>query len=284
LLANRQKAEAEVAKLTETSQQTIANQKLKGIAREEAQITQKYAKEAEKYKGQTELIKQLENQRDAEINAARLQRSEEYRLQAAEIEEQNRISALEEKYNREEEVALSAEERQLILIEKAREVALLEIEIEREKELAKVEAVEGAEELKSQIRQKYAYQENKIRSDFDKAEKTLRSNQVDWTKLTEEQQLNSIKGALNSAAEAFNEGSAAWKATKIAETVITTYQSATSAFNSLSGIPIVGPALGAAAAALAVVTGLKNVQKISNTPLQKMPTYYYGGHTGNTPS
>src|SRR5690606_399198 len=153
---------------------------------------------------------------------------------------------------------------------------------EREKELAKVEAVEGAEELKNQIRQKYAYQDNKIRTDFDKAERTLRSQQVDWTKLTEEQKLNSIKGSLNGAAEAFNEGSGAWKATKIAETVITTYQSATSAFNSLSGIPIIGPALGAAAAALAVVTGLKNVQKISSTPLQKMPTHYYGGYTGNT--
>lgn len=282
LLANRQKAEAEVAKLTETSQQTIANQKLKGIDREEAQITQKYAKEAEKYKGQTELIKQLETQRDAEINAARALRSEEYRLQTKELEEQNRISDLEEKYDREEEAALSAEERQLILIEKAREVALLEIEIEREKELAKVEAVEGAEELKNQIRQKYAYQEDKIRNEFAKAENALNNKKVDWTKLSEEQKLDAVKSGLNGAAEAFNEGSVAWKAAKIAETTIATYQSATASYNAFASMG--GPwgvALGIAAAAAAVVSGVKNIQKISNTKLEKMPTYYHGGYTGN---
>lgn len=297
------KAEDEIDEILRQSLEQRELLRLKGLEREEAAITNKYANEIKKQqeniaamnavdvtktaeevakiKEHTDRLKELEATRDAEINAARAQRSEEYRLQAEEIEEQNRISKEELEFERRSEAAETEEERQFILLEKAREISLLEIDIEREKELAKVEAVEGAEELKNQIRQKYAYQEQKVRSDFDKAERTLRSNQVDWTKLTEEQKLNSVKGALSSAAEAFNEGSGAWKATKIAETVITTYQSATNAFNSLSGIPIVGPALGAAAAALAVVSGIKNVQKISSTPLQKMPTHYHGGPTGN---
>lgn len=276
-----EKGEKEIDEILRQSREARDLARLNGLQREEAQITNKYAKEIEKYKEHTDRIKELEAARDAEIEEARRQRSEEYRLQAEELEEQNRIAKEEADYERRAEAAASEEERQYILLEKAREIALIELEIEREKELAKVEAVEGAEELKNQIRQKYAYQEQKIRSDFDKAERTLRSQQVDWTKLTEEQKLAATKNALNGAAEAFNEGSGAWKATKIAETVITTYQSATSAFNSLSGIPIVGPALGAAAAALAVVTGLKNVQKISSTPLQKIPTHYYGGYTGD---
>lgn len=281
LLLNRQKAEQEVAKLTENSQQTIENHRLKGIAREEAQITQKYAKEAEKYKGQKDLILQLEATRDAEIAEARRLRTEEYDAQTKSIEEQNHLDQLMDDAEADAEKITKYEERALFMLEKAREIALIELDIEREKELAKVEAVEGAEELKSAIREKYARQADKISTDFTVKAKQLETDKVKWTELTEDQKLNLVKGSLNAGAEAFNEGSGAWKATKIAETTISTYQAATNSFNSLSGIPVVGPALGAAAAALAVVTGLKNIQKISNTPLQKMPTHYYGGYTGN---
>lgn len=55
------------------------------------------------------------------------------------------------------------------------------------------------------------------------------------------------------------------KAAAISETVINTYKSATSAYSAMAGIPIVGPALGAAAAAAAVVAGIANVQKIQST-------------------
>lgn len=52
------------------------------------------------------------------------------------------------------------------------------------------------------------------------------------------------------------------KAAAVAATTIATYQSATNSYNSLSGIPIVGPALGGIAAAFAVASGLANVAKI----------------------
>src|SRR5690606_12091510 len=162
------KGEKEIDEILRQSREARDLARLKGLEREEAQITNKYAKEIEKYKEHTERIKELEAARDAEIEEARRQRSEEYRLQAEEIEEQNRVAKEEADYERRAEQAASEEERQYILLEKAREIALMELEIEREKELAKVEAVEGAEELKNQIRQKYAYQEQKIRSDFDK--------------------------------------------------------------------------------------------------------------------
>lgn len=55
------------------------------------------------------------------------------------------------------------------------------------------------------------------------------------------------------------------KAAAIGETVINTYKAATAAYSSLAGIPIVGPALGAAAAAAAVVAGMANVSRISST-------------------
>ncbi|PAJ72028.1 phage tail protein, partial [Pseudoalteromonas sp. NBT06-2] len=54
----------------------------------------------------------------------------------------------------------------------------------------------------------------------------------------------------------------AYKAFSIAQAIMNTYQSATGAFTSLAPIPIVGPALGAAAAVAAVAMGLQQVRQI----------------------
>lgn len=60
----------------------------------------------------------------------------------------------------------------------------------------------------------------------------------------------------------FGEQTAIGKAAAVAETTINTYRGATAAYAALAGIPVVGPALGIAAAAAAVVAGLANVKKI----------------------
>lgn len=63
--------------------------------------------------------------------------------------------------------------------------------------------------------------------------------------------------------------SAAGKAMAVAQATIDTYKSAVSAYSSMSGIPIVGPALGAVAAAAAVAAGIANVKKITSTKAPK---------------
>lgn len=63
------------------------------------------------------------------------------------------------------------------------------------------------------------------------------------------------------------------KKVAIAETIINTLASSINVFKSLSSIPYVGYALGAAAAVATVATGYLTVQKIQNTPLP-------GGSTG----
>lgn len=70
------------------------------------------------------------------------------------------------------------------------------------------------------------------------------------------------------------------KKAAIAQTVINTYQSATSAYSSLASIPYVGPFLGAAAAAAAIAAGMANVQRIRAQPTGG---YMDGGYTGNIP-
>lgn len=87
------------------------------------------------------------------------------------------------------------------------------------------------------------------------------------------QALANLSSLMNSESrKAFEIG----KIAAIANTTIDTFQSATSSFKALSGIPIVGPALGAAAAAAAIAAGLANVQSISSQQFQ--------GGGGGTPS
>lgn len=57
---------------------------------------------------------------------------------------------------------------------------------------------------------------------------------------------------------------AVMKAAAVAGAIIDTYKAATSAYTSLAGIPVVGPALGAAAAAAAVAAGMGRVAQIKS--------------------
>jgi hypothetical protein len=75
------------------------------------------------------------------------------------------------------------------------------------------------------------------------------------------------------------------KAAAIAETVINTYKAAMGAYAALSSIPIVGPALGIAAAAAAVAAGMANIQKIRSSEIGgggggAVPTYPANPTTG----
>ena len=71
-----------------------------------------------------------------------------------------------------------------------------------------------------------------------------------------------VEAGLSVAVEALGKHTAAGKAAAIAEATINTYKMATSSYSALSGIPIVGPALGAVAAGVAVAAGIANVKKI----------------------
>jgi hypothetical protein len=73
-----------------------------------------------------------------------------------------------------------------------------------------------------------------------------------------------ILGALQSGAmKNSKSGFEIAKAAAIAETTINTYKAATGAYSALAPIPVIGPALGVAAAAAAIAAGMANVQAIS---------------------
>jgi hypothetical protein len=68
----------------------------------------------------------------------------------------------------------------------------------------------------------------------------------------------------NAARAAGKKGFAAYKAFATAQAIIDTYKAANAAYGALAGIPIVGPALGIAAAAAAIAAGLANVAQIQS--------------------
>lgn len=76
------------------------------------------------------------------------------------------------------------------------------------------------------------------------------------------------------------------KGADIASATIDTYKAAQSAYASMSGIPVVGPALGAVAAAMAVATGILNVKKIASAKFEggSVPSGGDSGAGGSMPT
>jgi hypothetical protein len=103
-------------------------------------------------------------------------------------------------------------------------------------------------------------QSSKARRELDKAEK---ASAVEKTKL--------IGDALGQLSSIVGQDTIAGKAFAIAKATIDTYQSAVAAYKSLAGIPIIGPALGAIAAAAAVASGIATVKKIVSVQVPNAP-------------
>lgn len=89
-------------------------------------------------------------------------------------------------------------------------------------------------------------------------------------KSVQDNKLSLASSTFGNLATILGKESAAGKAAAVAQATIDTYKAATSAYSSLAGIPVVGPALGAVAAGAAVVAGLANVKKIVSTKTAKV--------------
>lgn len=238
--------------------------RLEGSAREKLAIVQKWDNEIGKYSDFAERRAELEAAKEAELYAARELRAKESAERVKEIELQTEGDRLQRMFTN--------------------SMYLAEYENENQMQRAVIAAQKAgaSEEEIAAIKKQYAAKNKQTgvaALDFFIA---LKNSEVKFSKLGEDEKLALTKQGLNSAADMFNQGSAAWKALKIAEVTITTYQAAMNGYQSLSGIPIVGPALGAIAAALIVATGLKQVKQIASTKLQKQPKFFKGGYTGNT--
>jgi hypothetical protein len=135
---------------------------------------------------------------------------------------------------------------------------------------ARKEGIDNALALNKKL-----FKEGKIDGEaYNKTEKELGDARIEISKkeaAARAENLGKISSTLKNVAKAIGEHTVAGKAAAIAAVTIDTYMSATAAFKSLAGIPIVGPILGAAAAAAAIVAGLKNVKAILAVKTPNVP-------------
>ena len=133
-----------------------------------------------------------------------------------------------------------------------------ELRIQEETDIAKLQAA-GATEAEI----------NRIKASYVKKNKDLAQEEADFNKAMKEQDvqnaLNAGSSILGSITQLVGEGTAVGKAAAIAQTTIDTYSSATAAYKSVVGIPIVGPVLAPIAAGVAVAAGLASIKKIVAT-------------------
>ncbi len=93
----------------------------------------------------------------------------------------------------------------------------------------------------------------------------------------QENKVQLASDTLGNLATILGKESKAGKAMAVAQATMDTYKAATSAYSAMSGIPIVGPVLGAIAAGAAVAAGIANVKKITSTKEASVPTRAEGG-------
>jgi len=151
---------------------------------------------------------------------------------------------------------------ELLKIEKEREDKLLELENITLDEVFKREAIAEVnkfydEEALAQ-KQKNADDEIALAKENADAQKAIDKEVLKQ----KEENLRNIGDLLGNLSNLLGESTAAGKAAAVAQATISTYQSAVRSYNSLSEIPVVGPALGAVAAGVAVASGIANVKKI----------------------
>jgi len=138
-------------------------------------------------------------------------------------------------------------------------------QIKRQNELLAANGFRSQEEANEASHQERLFQ---VKNKYAGA---LQSNIVAFANFEKKTQLEKTNAVVGLGAAAFKsmagQSKKAFKAYKvmaIAQAMINTYQSATAAYASLAPIPIVGPALGVAAAAAAVFSGLSQVRQIKS--------------------
>lgn len=158
-----------------------------------------------------------------------------------------------------------ASELKTVEIKAAKEV----MEIREQEALAAAKAVDAEMALVSMKSITInAIKDADVEKDKERAEQikatfiSLTDAEIELATLVTQVKLDLAQSYLKGIAMLFGAQSAVGKAAAVAETAINTYRGAQAAYASLAGIPVVGPALGIAAAGAAVLMGLANVKKI----------------------
>lgn len=249
------------AELESTMENLRTDEQRLKLAEERAKLAEMEAQSLNFRRNLTKKISDLEKQVAAEKAA-----QEKAAMDAAIAEMEAELAAYEEsaeeKLRIADEVMKKAEEDRKLNLERLRTNLENELEIYENNEFRKLELQREMLEMQKQ-------------QELEMAEKTGADKQLIEEKYAMyERQLEMQKAAAkadiqqsftDNIAAMFGKQSKAGKAAAVASTTIETFKGAQSAFSAMSSIPIVGPALGAAAAGAALAAGFANVKKIVST-------------------
>ena len=151
-----------------------------------------------------------------------------------------------------------------------------ELELQRLTDIEKVTLAGATAEEIARINNSYSQKSKKLAAEELKFKKDLKKQEVSDA-------LMAGAAVLGSIISLVGEGSAYAKSAAIAQATIDTYTSATAAYSSVVGVPIVGPVLAPIAAGVAVAAGIMNVKKIiaTKTPGNQAAP---GGGGGSVPT
>ena len=241
---------------------------------------------------QTDLIdveERLNGQRSEQLTNTNGLLQEQKDLIQSQVDTQNELAIAQKEFDAEQQ------ETELLKLEKLKEKILLEeeialAEIERKRELYALDTqnrvdAENEYALKKQELENALISNSKaVSAEELRIAKEESDNKKAIAEATENAKIQLAGQTLDLIAGLAQEGSALAKGVAVAQTTIDTYKGATSAYSSMSGIPIVGPALGAVAAGLVVASGIANVKKILATkPVERSAPSGGGGAAAPAP-
>jgi len=172
---------------------------------------------------------------------------------------------------------------QVLLLEDAKNVAIQDLnkQFEEEEKARKIEAAQIDFDNNQALFEEHALAQldmqraanaramaeelktaEKVGADKSLIEKKYSKANIALNRAERDAKLSLAKDFASNIASIAGENTKVGKAAAVAAATINTYQAATGAYAALSPIPVVGPALGIAAAAAAVVSGIANVKKI----------------------
>ena len=247
----------EMAAIEETNYKKLQQAKI------DKQLGEKQMKQAQE-RAAVEKKLQAEQEAAHKKQESQIQRLNDFRVNA---EEQilQQIADLRNTADRNEFAALDAKNQQ----EYESKINFLAMQIEaiREKEGNEVAAQsEKYEQLKILEEEYQSYLDE---SEAVQTERGMRLNALDeWLASSKYQaQANALNDISQLQNAKTKEMAVIGKTAAVTTATIDTYKAANSAYSAMAGIPIVGPALGAAAAAAAIAAGLMNVGKIVGVEL-----------------
>lgn len=234
---------AELILQEQARQDAIYQKKVEALEKEKQLKQEMHAwdyKAEEEYQSQLQTLQEDHDTQRRELKKQADEQDKEQRKLNADLDFQERIARLES--------------------EEAGEYEIRYAQLENENALAiqKADEQHQAGQLSDE-----QYQRNLelIRKDYAK-------KKIAIDKSVEDAKLQAFQSVFGQIKGLVGEQTALGKAAAIAETTINTYMAAQKAYSAMAAIPVVGPALGAVAAAAAVASGLMNVAKISSTDVK----------------